>query len=517
MTNNIFQPFNLKLFLICCLYTHIEGTPLSRSFEVENNPINFIDPLKLKSAEFCAYPAGTITENGKSASGHGFWVLTKDNGDVIVIGRYPGRPRFDDKIIPGTLSFEVPATDAQIDAIISRLSKGDYWGIAGNCIDGLEWGLEILGIEHPSFNFLGVSLPTKAVIWIENLNGTNDFKQALEQDLRFAADPDLFWPAIRSAPPVIQPECPYAHTIEPTRKIGNLQKTFIDMSFPIPGEFSLELVRYYNSFNERNGGFGRGWDVVPASLHFPRKRDRIRWEEKHMMGEVFPEIFVFEEGNQDRFSLQGFDPRVLPIYQSEETAAFLVEQENGQFALWKEDVVLFFDPAGKLVQKIDKQGKSLWFLYDSDRLVSIAHENGKKLQLEYQDERIVRAKGPEGKTIDYQYDEDGQLCCVAGQEGIITFYGYDSEKNLSAIYDAKKRLLFEASYDSYHRATFVTRGKTSTENGYNDFHCLMQIILKKAEAECIDFVCFPEGFLTGYYAEEAPCSQELIGGGQGGL
>jgi len=30
-----------------------------------------------------------------------------------------------------------------------------------------------------------------------------------------------------------------------------------------------------------------------------------------------------------------------------------------------------------------------------------------------------------------------------------------------------------------------------------------QIILMKAEAECIDFLCFPEGFLTGYYYNES--------------
>src|SRR5277367_1572346 len=27
-------------------------------------------------------------------------------------------------------------------------------------------------------------------------------------------------------------------------------------------------------------------------------------------------------------------------------------------------------------------------------------------------------------------------------------------------------------------------------------------ILLKCETECMDFICFPEGFLTGYYAEE---------------
>lgn len=778
---------------------------------VENNPINFIDPLGLKSAEFCAYPVGTITEHGKSATGHGFWLLTRDNGDMIAIGRYPRGSQTIDRIVPGTVSFKVPATDAQIDAIISRVSHGIYLGIAGNCIDGLEWGLEILGLEHPSFNVLGISMPSKAVIWIESLNGTDDFKRAMEQDLRFVAEPDLLSPAVRFTPSVIKPEflgsaklagdlggisfektaqvigsfsdivgatydfstgqlilvgtqnyslppmdfddlavvirsiyglggkppqspgisidwnpdnnkkirknkldhlhpmpvryegvtegthfgqvmfeadrilkCltfgtdnitgqPFranvpgykalqerysdphvkvslepqlmyrmwfipkeirlikspdgrsivfdqvqmgvltetfkkqeyrenqaaedfathftshfdefarqypvlaelkrlskitgivkwlkennipvdlslfsqytprpvptasttpaivsgcerssiytpiiggvtyhlcesnfheifgniaesllesviharpsedrmewdmdqslgnglkavAHTIEKTRKVGNIQKTFVDIHCLVPGELSLELLRYYNSFNERSSGFGKGWEVSPASLNFPRKRCGVRWETSNITKEIFTEIFVFEQGKEYCFKLQGLNTQALPIYYSKENTAFLVEQENGYFTLRKEADVLFFDSTGKLVQKVDVQGKSLLFSYDADRLVSITHQNGKKIELEYQNGRIVRANGPEGKTVYYQYNGDGQLECVADQMGIIVCYSYDSEQNLNAMYDAKRNLLFEASYDHYHRAISLTKGKVSTKRQFS--------------------------------------------------
>ncbi len=37
----------------------------------------------------------------------------------------------------------------------------------------------------------------------------------------------------------------------------------------------------------------------------------------------------------------------------------------------------------------------------------------------------------------------------------------------------------------------------------------MHIWLTKADAEGVDFVCFPEGFLTGYYAE-VELAQELV-------
>lgn len=776
---------------------------------VENNPLNFIDPLGLKSAQFCAYPPGTITENTKSAFGHGFWILTKDNGDVVTIGRYPEGTRSTDKIVAGTVAFTVPATDAQISAILNSVDQGKYWGIIGNCIDGLERGLKILGIEHPSFRLLGVSVPTKAVIWIESLNGKNDFQRAMEQDLKLATETDAYWPSTRPTPLVMKPECPYsaepagdlggislnttaqilgslsdivgatydfstgqlilmgtqnyslppmdfddlavavrsvyglgdkppqspgvsidwnsennkkieknkldhlypmlvryegvtegtrfgqimfeadrvlkclslgkdnitghsfkanvrkykslperysnpsielelgvttrmwiapkeirlvksadgssiffdhiqmevlteafkehkhkenegaedfaahftahfdefakqypileelkrlgkitgivkwlkennipidlslftyyipkslpttsktpalvthyikydrslpliggvsyhlsesnfheacgnipnsldkdairsrpsenimewdinqpwgnslkavAHTIERTRKTGNIQKFFIDMRFPVSGEYTLELVRYYNSFNHRDCGLGVGWEVSPASLHFPRQRNKIRWEPINVTRDIFPEIFVFEQGKNYCFKLQGLDSQAMPIYRSEGNTSFIIEQDDGYFTLHKEMGTLLFDPLGKLTQKIDRQGKKLFFSYDNDRLINITHQNGQQLNLEYQNGRIVCARAPGEKTLYYQCNENGQLHSVTDQLGTITVYGYDVEGNLNAIYDAKNRPVFEAVYDHYHRAISVINGKVTTNQKFD--------------------------------------------------
>ncbi|HSX04128.1 MAG TPA: RHS repeat-associated core domain-containing protein [Rhabdochlamydiaceae bacterium] len=234
---------------------------------VENNPINFIDPLGLKSARFCAYAPGTITEEGRSMVGHGFWILTRDSGDVITIGRYPKQPRFDDKIVPGTVSFEVAATDSQIDAILGSVAKGSYWwGIVNNCIDGLERGLEILGIDHPSFDVLGISVPTKMVMWIESLNGTDEFTKALEQDLKFVAEPDHFWPAVRHTSNIEQ-ECPcpsrndflccmdcddLAITVRSDYRIGREKTQIVEVSSSV-GSSSYEYDEVGNLIRIKDG------------------------------------------------------------------------------------------------------------------------------------------------------------------------------------------------------------------------------------------------------------------------
>jgi len=774
-----------------------------------NNPINFIDPLGLRSAKACAYPAGTETKRGKSITGHGFWVLTEDNGEVTIIGRYPGEPKYKDKIVPGTVFHEWPATDAQINQIIKVTKQGPYLGVAGNCIDGLERGLKVLGVEHPSFSAMGVSVPTKAIIWLESLNGKNDFGAAMKQDLNFIAAPDVFSPAVRTAPTVTKPQfsksvtssgdfggvsfdksaqlignlgdilgatydsatgqliligsenysmpvmdfddlavavrsiyglggkppqdpgvsidlnpdntkkaeknksknlhpmlvrydgatqgtrfgqimfeadrllkClsigkdnitedllkvkvpgfislpnryadpnfkaknemhnrlwfvpkemlltkspdgksilfdraeievlteskrknkqrsnsaaesfakhftdhfdvfsakypilaelkrlgkitaivkwikdnqipldlslfnsytpksaptpsttptiwfPYvkgsqigfvtggvvyhlsdsnfhevfgekpvvlqqgainsrpsedtmewkidpsigkglkavAHTIEHTRKIGNIRKMFIDMRFPFSGELSLELVRYYNSFNERSSGFGKGWELNISSMYFPRKKGLLNWKETNVVKSVFPDIFISDQGREVRYVLQGLNSASLPIYRTEGMADLLTGQEDGSFTLNKENLDLFFDSNGKLLRKTDKQGQSIQYAYANGRLTTITHQSGKRISLEYQNDRITSSTGPGGKMISYQYDSNGQLHSVSDPLGPLVFYGYDAEKNLNAIYDAKKQTVFTATYDSYHRAITISNGKTGVDKQFS--------------------------------------------------
>ena len=178
---------------------------------ISNNPVNYVDPLGLKSAKVCAYLPGTKTAEGKSLMGHGFWILTKDNGQVITLGRYSDEIRRNDSEVPGTFSFEWAATDEQIDRIDRAMHKDKYLLHSANCVDGLERGLKILGVKHPSFNILGVSTPIKACLWLESLNGKNDLQKAMKEDMDFISAPDLFYPT-KYNPSVVTPSCPCENT-----------------------------------------------------------------------------------------------------------------------------------------------------------------------------------------------------------------------------------------------------------------------------------------------------------------
>jgi RHS repeat-associated protein len=786
---------------------------------VNNNPLNYIDPLGLRSAKASAYVAGTKTERGKSFAGHGFWELTYDNGTVLTIGRYPGGAEENrDKIVPGTVSYEWPATDDQIDQIIASVKKGGYYcGVAGNCVDGLERGLAILGVKHPSFSFCGISLPTKAVFWLESLNGRSDHYDAYQRDVEFAADPDRYMAMLANKPkpppvatrssgntggvslnktaqllgkisdieaatyddatgqlimmgkkhsqkrkkrsvslpkmdfddlavavrsiyglngkapqdpgvsldpdpkhPVdfdkilVKKKKPYpliarylgqtkdtrfgnvmfeadrilkclslgknnkngkkmrakvsgfktlperhkknrlsggraqtrlwfipkkitlhknskgtsiafkevkmqvltetkirgmnkkknphaeafanhltknyakyakqypvlkelerlgkitalvkwmkknkipldlslfkkykpahrktpkntpsivasvtnekqaftmtivggvvyhldesnfhevvnkdmsplaaaakkarpsenvfswtftspldsskyeavAQTVESTVKIGNVRKACLDMRSMHSSEHPLELIRYYNSFNDDDMGFGRGWDVVSSKLLFPRQKVLVTWRDDPNPIAVHPEILVEELGTESRYALAGLRADRKPLYKAEDGRSILVETNKGYILSMLGEKRVAFSFEGKIVSRSLGNKVQMSYRYNGEkRLVEIVHANGAKIELFYNQGRIVKAVGPGSRSIQYSHSKNGQLQQVKDALGIIESYSYDADKNLNAIRNCRKDLLFEAVYDKYHRASVQTSfGKTEKKS-----------------------------------------------------
>jgi len=782
---------------------------------VNNNPLNFIDPTGLRSAKACAYPAGTMTKDGESWTGHGFWELTSDNGKVITIGRYPGISNNGylvdhDEICQGTVTYEWPATDAQIGQIIAAVKEGRYFLYDDNCINGLERGLKVLGVEHPNLRTCGASVPSKAVTWLKSLNESAGPKDALQNDRKFVQDPDSYMRTLNNKPQVPistrssgdvggvslnktakllghisdvegatyddatgqlimigkknlslpemdfddlavavrsiyglgkkapqnpgvsldwDPEHPvdikkivekgktpppmlarydgqtkntrfgwimfeadrvlksvslgidnisgkrtnvkipgyeclpdryekhksskektetrlwfipkeviihknrkgnalvfkkakmevltetkykhrkssnseaekfadhftehYGHfakyypilnelkrlgkitavvkwmkennipldlslfkkykpayyetpkktpamcitrkdkkndvitsvvgvvggviyhldesnfhevvsedanplseaalnarpsedvfmwtfkspldsqeyqavaqTIERTIKVGNIKKARLDMRFPGSGDYPLELVRYYNSFNDKNIGFGRGWDIVCTGLRFPRSKMSIKWKTEPAPTEAYPEIFVEEDGRESRYVLFGLGEHHYPVYKSNEGEALLAETAKGYILNNSEGKRLTFNSDGKIVSKGKINREQLTYHYNLDnQLETISHINGKIIRLTYHPDRIAQAIGPGGKFIQYGYDSKGQLSQVVDSLGVIENYTYDSDKNLNAILNSQNEPIFNAVYDDYHRATSeIVLGEKQTKN-----------------------------------------------------
>lgn len=777
---------------------------------VNNNPLNYIDPAGLRAAKACAYPVGTKTKDGTSLTGHGFWELTYDNGEVKTIGRYPRQARNNyDEICAGTVFYEWKASDTQIDKIIESVSEGPYLLVKGNCINGLERGLDILGVEYPSFKEWGVSLPTKAVIWLESLNGKRDFKDALDRDIAFVEDPDNYMPKIETTPKIpavaltsgdvggvslnktaellghisdvksasydpssgqliivgkkkkiklpemdfddlavavrsiyglggktpqdpgisfdmdpLHPiklekimkskkkpapfivrydgetkntrfgyimyeadrllktlslgkdnitEKPFkgkvdgfknliqlylenpvdidmhntrlwfvpkemsihknrkgkdisfkkstmkvmtetkikdkhskfedyeefaefftnnyekfakeypvlkelkrlakitavvkwikennipldlslfanykpkykdtpsttpaiivkhrleinnlvsgrflvggisyhldnsnfheiitdtidplsaaaletrpsetvfkwtfkspidseqyeavAQTIERTAKVGNSKKAFLDISINSSSDSPLKLIRYYNSFNDNDIGFGRGWDVVCTRLRFPRAKTLV-WNYNSVQITAYPELFVLEGGQEQCYKFLTIGPTNFPIFKSNEEESTITETGSGYTLQKSNGDTTIFTSDGKILTRIHNDQVKQTYIYNKDnRLTEIVNKYGKKIQLTYDHDRIVQACGPGEKHIKYSYDSNKQLSEVRDSYGVIEKYKYDNDKNLCKILNSKNDLLFTAEYDDYHRATTEScLGKNQTKS-----------------------------------------------------
>ena len=780
-----------------------------------NNPVNFRDPLGLKSATAVVYPPGAVGPDGKSMFGHGFWIFERDGaGGPSDIGRYPGGPRHNDPILPGSVSHRWDASDAQIDRMIVEISKGGYWGVVGNCIDGIERGLKVLGVPHPSFSVLGISWPAKAVHWIESINGRSDYRDAEQQAKSFVWDPDhQLLPGPVQVPPVPDPrvsgtplsaqeadlggvslnkaaqvmglitdimgavydpdagqiillsesnkalppmdfddlavavraiygleghapEDPgisidwneentkkvkkgkydhlspmlvrylgrtantrfgqtlfeadrllkcltlgvdnisksplsvpisgyqslpflYSHAkkshepgimtrmwfvpkdislvespdgsamafskaeievmtenkfqgrlvndpiadsfarhftshfdefsehysilqdlkhlakvsavvkwikqnnipfdlsifknYEPvsfatpcqtpatygygvfqgevfisvggvifhfdennfhsiksetaeslkematlqkpnhdsliwdftdrgsgrtltaaaqplykTRKVGNVKKRFIDMHFQVPGELPFSLVRTYNSFSDNDSGMGIGWSVAHHHLSFPfAKANYFYTEARHVLN-LYPEIYVLEQGHQFKYKLIGADTEMRPIYQGDNKDVLLKELEDGSFIMIKDgEILLSFNKRGDVLSESDGKFAKIDYRYENDLLSSIFHSCGLKIQFEYKGDRLVKAIGPGKKMLEYSYAGNGQLAEIQDQQGTIASFSYDSDKNLTQILNGEEVAVFEASYDLYHRAISLQENGVSSENSYS--------------------------------------------------
>ncbi len=217
-----------------------------------------------------------------------------------------------------------------------------------------------------------------------------------------------------------------AHTLYMTPKLGNLKKSFTDMSFPVLGRNRLELTRTYNAFTE-------SWEWTSAALRTVA------------MGMV-----LVDQGQEFLYSQDKDSPSG---YRSSQSPFALVKNGDGSFVLDKRAHGSFtFDAQGRLTKITDLNGISIHYQYANDYLVTIRHQNGRSIDLFYKEGKLCRASGPGGKTLYYKHNDKGQLSSVADRRWPLSSYGYDEQGRLASIFDAKDQLVDTISYDIYNRA-----------------------------------------------------------------
>ena len=254
-----------------------------------------------------------------------------------------------------------------------------------------------------------------------------------------------------------------AHSMTRAKKDGSVNRTEVDMSFPVQGELPLTLTRYYDSFNDKSSGFGYGWDAVPFKLRFPADRRQFTFGNQSLTVEAYYEIFVTENGSEYLYFLFGLNNDDLPLYAREGGQEVLRDNLDGTLTLFKKNKGnVAFDAAGQLTRMTDNNGISTDFIYNGSKLESISHEGGRTITLYYSGDRVTSAVGPGSKTIYYGYYANGDLGTATNEENETTTYFYDTDHRIVKVTDPKRNNIFQAGFDDYNRANGQTLGSATS-------------------------------------------------------
>lgn len=251
-----------------------------------------------------------------------------------------------------------------------------------------------------------------------------------------------------------------------TRKTGCYSQTFIDIQYPVPGNFALKLSRYYNSFNDQDRGFGVGWTAIPFELMLTN-RVGLLFGETTIKAPL--NIISREEEDEWIYKAHSYEPNGRVVYMREDGKQRLYKNPDDTYCLELTGKgSIFFDQKGMLIRMTDLNALSIEYHIEEGKLLSITHQNGKNIRLEYEGNKIKEAIDPQGNRLFYEYDNRKQLAEVYNSaSNLLIAYKYDADLRLSEITSPKGDVLFEGSYDDYNRLTTLQIGKESLRKEYN--------------------------------------------------
>ena len=247
-----------------------------------------------------------------------------------------------------------------------------------------------------------------------------------------------------------------SQSVAKSRKDGNFETQRVDMSLPVSGEFNLELIRYYNSFNEKKTGFGYGWSADAYEMRFPQDKLLFSFGTSGYERWCYHKINIIDRLNnqEDEWTLIGLNMNNEPLYLRDGFVDILRENEDGTFTLKKTDKsTIDFASNGRVIALKDRNNNTLNFNYSSGRLSSISHASGRAITLTYNiDGRIRRADGPGGLAVTYTYDASGNLIQANDIALRPENYTYNVDHQIAAIKDKRSNPAQQNTYDIYNRA-----------------------------------------------------------------
>ncbi|MDD3906380.1 MAG: DUF1573 domain-containing protein [Candidatus Omnitrophica bacterium] len=259
-----------------------------------------------------------------------------------------------------------------------------------------------------------------------------------------------------------------AQSFTRSQKDGSVRGSKVDMSFPVLGDNSLELVRYYNSFYDKSTGFGYGWQITPFAIRFPSTPENYTFGNSAFTVSANDQIYVREGQNEYLYVLKGLNINSKPVYMREGGSHILIDNQDGTFTLDCLNIgKANFNSSGLLTSVTDRNGIAINYAYNGSNLISITHQNGRAITLNYTGNNITSAVGPGSKTVTYTYYSNDQLNTVVDAANQTTTYVYDADLHVTQIIDPKNNTSYQAVYDDYNRAISQIVGSAQYSSNFD--------------------------------------------------
>ena len=198
---------------------------------------------------------------------------------------------------------------------------------------------------------------------------------------------------------------------------------------------SLEIIRYYNSLDNRTGSLGKTWRINYETLLEERDTGDIS--------------ITYPDGHSVVFnSVAGTNK-----YEGPETVFDVVyKNPDNTYELKRQDKLTYkYDFVGKLISIKDKNNNALTLQYNATgSLYKVTSASGKTLTFTYQGGKLKKIEDLSGRELIYSYDGSDRLSTVTKPSSGAIKYNYNSH-GITSITDEKNVKYIENEYDEFGR------------------------------------------------------------------
>ncbi|MFB7919207.1 DUF6531 domain-containing protein [Streptomyces sp. NPDC056061] len=217
----------------------------------------------------------------------------------------------------------------------------------------------------------------------------------------------------------------------------------------IDGALPLSLERNYSSNNQSSASLGKGWAAS--------------WDARLEADPNGDMRFIGEDGSSYSFSKRTDGTFSNPLIGNSR----LSKAASGFELRNKSNITLQFNEAGRLLKKVDGQGRATTYAYTSGTLDSVTSDTGRRITFSYSEGKTARVTLPDGRRIEYGY-VGSQLNSVS-MDGETVRYTYDAGNRLEKIYDQRNNEAVNNTYDAAGRVSSQdTAARGTTKFAYDE-------------------------------------------------